>query len=289
MNQPELRRDMTFDEYRLAPGVNYSKIKLFEFSSVQGEYELAQEREDKWEFRFGRHVHSAALEPESWARTPKVVVPMNPKAYPATFEAQRDKALTKDAPDNAVVMPHEWHEWIPQAAESIRGLPHVAHLIDVGQAESSAFWTDPTLDMRCKARLDFVRVHNGRAVIADIKTASDITPDGCRRNAKKFLYHWQAAWYIRAAYHAFPEIEAVDQFQFWVVQNKPPFEARVYVAKPYVIEYGWLKMLEAIERYKDWRTTSIAKPSTDKASWLEMWIDDQNAIPNPPLHPRQEQ
>ena len=132
-------------------------------------------------------------------------------------------------------------------------------------------------------------INSGKATIGDIKTASSIREREFFRDARKYLYHWQAAWYVRAAYFGYAEIEKVEQFQFWVVMNTPPFEAAVYAVKPQVLNHGWYMLLQAIERYKAWRQTGDRSPQFGAARWLEIWIDEPSAIPNPPLHPRENQ
>jgi exodeoxyribonuclease VIII len=113
-------------------------------------------------------------------------------------------------------------------ADAVRALPEIGDLLGKGMAEVSAFWTDETTGMECKCRPDWnVPVEHRKAIILDIKTAIDASPEGFARAVWNWQYHLQAAWYSDG-YALAAEVEVLS-FVFVVVESEYPHAAAAYV------------------------------------------------------------
>lgn len=117
-----------------------------------------------------------------------------------------------------------------QQLEAVQGVPELAALLQSGASEVSFFWIDPETGVHCKARADHVhRLADGRAILLDLKTTSDASPEQFARSVWNFGYHRQDAWYSRG--YELASGEAVAAFVFGVVTSDYPF-----IAVPYMLD-----------------------------------------------------
>lgn len=169
---------------------------------------------------FGRAFHCALLEPEKFSRS-YAVAPYfgdrrfkGPKAERAAWVAKHQGCAILEADDGAA---------IEGMVGAIRKHPLASRMIGEGEAELTAIWTDPETKLRCKARADFYS--KKLRMILDAKSCEDASPEGFRRSAFKYRYHWQHAIY-RGGFAALGE--KVEHFVLLAVEKKPPFAIGVY-------------------------------------------------------------
>lgn len=102
-----------------------------------------------------------------------------------------------------------------------------------GHCEQSIRWKDHT-GLPMKARMDKILLPPAK-IIADIKTAIDITPAGFGKAMANFGYHRQAALYQDGARAVFGEDFA---FVFIVVGKEEPFECACYIVDDDALAQG---------------------------------------------------
>lgn len=137
-------------------------------------------------------------------------------------------------------------------------------ILDQSEREVTFTWTDadPLLKagpMKCRARLDLLRLESNAAYIADLKTTNDPSPAGFQRTIGNFRYHWQAPFYSA------PVLEAtglVPQFAFIAVRNAPPFEVAVHPLKPEDIAASDAQVRRALRRMSECIATN---------NWAASW------------------
>lgn len=123
-------------------------------------------------------------------------------------------------------------------AKAIRNNVDAMALLEAGQPEVSAFFTDPVTGLECRTRFDWLPDidTSKRLVIPDYKTAKSANPRKFRKDAANYRYHQQAAWYedtlpILGIHH--------DVKMLFIVQEKTaPYASSVVQLSPRDLELG---------------------------------------------------
>ena len=209
-------------EYRALPRL--SKHELDDFAKCpyaffrrKLEPDKAPAPEQTDAFDIGTLVHAAVLEP---ARFDAEFV-----ALPADIKTRRGKAYDAFVAENAgkTVVKGEHRDLAVELGAALAACPPAARVLDLcSRREVSLLWEEPAAAM--KARVDFMS-KNG-AVLGDLKTAQDSSPEAFSKTADAFGYDIQAATYLRAA-RALGMDPAM--FVFIVVEKAFPFTTGVYI------------------------------------------------------------
>ena len=118
-------------------------------------------------------------------------------------------------------------------------LDHAAHF------EHSLVYKDEATGLPLRNRTDLICVYpNGRAAVVDFKTTRAVTKREFRKDAHKYGYHRQAAWYWNAAEKAGFNVKA---FVFIAVDKSPAHECRVYKAPLRELELGRREVRTALD------------------------------------------
>jgi len=113
--------------------------------------------------------------------------------------------------------------------EAVLAVPELHHALSSGQAEVTLQWVDPVTGLACKARPDWIHtLPDGRVIVLDLKTTSDVSPEQFGRSVWNFGYHRQAAHYTAGLRACGLEVAA---FLFAAVTNEYPF-----IAVPYMLD-----------------------------------------------------
>lgn len=128
------------------------------------------------------------------------------------------------------VVAAEQYEATRQQIAAVRAVPELAAVLASGASEVSFFWIDPETGVHCKARADHVhRLADGRVILLDLKTSSDVSPEQFARSVWNFGYHRQDAWYSRG--YELASGCAVAAFMFGAVSSDYP-----HIAVPYLLD-----------------------------------------------------
>lgn len=217
--------------YEDIDALNYSYLKLLEVSPAYAKHmwDHPEERGDTPAFKRGRLIHCACLEPEEIDK--RYIVPpifencailpdgtILPQPY---FGDLRFKGPKTDRnqwllslPDGSKAMSakefeREWYENLEdvevisgddrrlamRCRESLYNNPYIDHIMTGADTEKVI---EVTMGgVKCKMRLDFITNRVG-----DLKTTRKLTRDECEREAVRFNYHVQIAWYHDGAVEA---------------------------------------------------------------------------------------
>lgn len=215
-------RELDGDAYRAHGGLSYSGLKLFArspahyFAWMRDERRPIIERAGQLE---GSLAHCATLEPGEY--------PFRYAVGPDVSRATKEwKEFAARHPGHVCIKPAQHVAAMAQAA-SIRSHPEIAKLLGHGDAEVSAFWTDPETGVYCQCRPDFAHpvgiAGASGAILLDVKTYSDASPAEFARQVARKRYHWQAAWYSDG--YAIAAGVPVVGFVFVAVETEWPYAA----------------------------------------------------------------
>lgn len=146
-------------------------------------------------------------------------------------------------------------EIVPQADVDAAGAMRAAmlrvsalrNLLSTGEAETSAFWLDKATGVRCRARPDWLHwTGPKRAIVLDVKTIGELTPETVSRSIANYGYHRQEAHYSNGLRACGIEVE---EFVFGFVSSSYPFLAVAYVLDDETKQQGADDVAELVERF----------------------------------------
>lgn len=178
---------MTADEYRAAPGINFSTLKYMALSPLHFDHVRRHGTEDSIGRLKGRATHAAVLEPERFV-SDYVVFPGERRQGNAwkAFAAEHgeDRILKADEMNHCQDVAAVVH-----AHDDARGLiVNSAH-------ERVIEWFDEVTGLPCKGRLDML----GAGFIADLKGVRSVDLRVLAHEVARMQYHAQLAFYAEGA------------------------------------------------------------------------------------------
>ena len=154
-------------------------------------------------------------------------------------------------------------------ADAIRSIPDVQQLLARGEAEVSAFWTDPITKVECRCRPDFVYpLSNSSVVLLDVKTFSNAAPDEFRRQCARKRYHVQDTFYSMG-FSAAAGV-SVERFVFIVVETEWPYAAAAYMLGNESREEGYLECHRLLDLYEECARTGKWPSYTEKTTQIDL-------------------
>lgn len=195
--------------------------------------------------RFGKALHSAVLEPDSFARI-YCVLPWDAPDRPtrAMLEAKGKRSPNSEARiawwsqwdadhPGSIVLAASDYDRIQRMAESARRHPIAAGMIEGGHREVTLRWSEPVeledgtiVWLDCKARVDLWQPD--LRFFMDLKSTDDASPEGFARSVTSYRYHVQHCHYVEGAKACGIDLRA---FVFLAIESEAP-----YVCAPYVID-----------------------------------------------------
>jgi len=193
----------------------------------------------KPEYTFGSVVHKLVL-----GKGADITVIDAPDYRTKAAREERDQAhaegklpLLADAYEEARAM-----------ADAVLSDPVAGPLFEDGQAEVSAYHTDPETGVRLRGRADWLP-ENQPATIVDLKTSTTANPSELVRKFHSLGYHMQAAWYLDLFTAATGYV--FDQFLFVVVEKEPPHVVQVVEWDEDALNEGRRLNRQAIRTFAD--------------------------------------
>lgn len=208
--------------------VHWSRLKEMARSPAHYRWALEHPREEMPPLRFGLATHCLTLEPQVF------------DARFTVFEGdRRTKAWKEFQAANAgrTILSADEAAEARAVAEAVRAHPIAADLLSQGEAEQPLEWTHRAnvlgewYEIDCGGRFDFY----GRGRLVELKTTRDASLEGFPREAAKYDYHGQLAFY-RDGLVAFGRPVA----EVWVIaaETAPPYGVSVWQVPKAVIDAG---------------------------------------------------
>ncbi|GAB3773822.1 hypothetical protein GCM10028796_47020 [Ramlibacter monticola] len=250
---------MESDTYRAAPGFAHSDGKRLRRSpwhykalTLPRAPELVKAPAPQQ--ASGIMAHAATLEPHEFDTRYVVGPEINKntnawKAFADECVERKVEPITQQQRDTAFAM-----------AASALALPDFASVIEGAAREVSLWWKCPATGVLVKARPDAVKVYppgipviadeahpiaperlalihdKGFAILADLKTTDDASPEEFAASTARYSYHTQAAWYSEGVERALNV--PVLSFLFCVVEREYPYAAATYTLDDTAMQVG---------------------------------------------------
>ena len=262
----EICETMSNEDYRKDKGISKSRLDRIHKSI---NHDLMKPSDPTPAMIQGSALHCAWLEPDLFDLNYVV----EEKIDKRTTEGKvKDKQFQKEN-KNKTILTQKQRDSVQEMHDSLRKHPKVQNIFssDNGKAEVSLFWDE--LDIRCKARPDWVFKNQLGLFLVDLKTTQDASPEGFRKSIANYRYHVQCAWYCRGAKVCYDEVP--EGFIFVAVENKEPWNVGVYTLGLASRDEGWILADADLRKYKDW----LDSPPEEKFEGYSQDIE-QLEIPN---------
>jgi len=199
--------------------------------------------------KLGTLAHCYVLEPE------EVIRRYATKPEGMSFATKEGKAWRASVPPGIDIVSQGDMTQAQQQRAAIWSVPALRNLISQGKAEESAFWNDKATGLRCRARPDWLHFTGPkRAVVLDIKTIAELTPESVAKSVAKYGYHRQQAHYTAGVEACGIEVE---EFVFGFVSSSYPYLAVAYVLDDQTRDQGVDEVSELLSRFAECQRSNI--------------------------------
>lgn len=237
-------RDLPAEAYHCGPEVSASALASLAKSPAHC-WALHMDparppRQETLAMRAGTMLHAFVLEPKTfWSRYVQ---------RPAGLDGRTKEGkawLAENATRTAITV--EERDTLMRQEAAIGSVPELQHALSAGQAETSIFWNDSRTGLPCRARPDWLHMlPDGRAIVLDLKTTADASPQGFARSVWHFGYHRAQAHYTAGMEACGIEVAA---FLFAVVTSSYPFIAVPYLLDDDSLRRGAEERLALMDRF----------------------------------------
>jgi hypothetical protein len=258
---------MSFEDYRAAPGVANSDLKIIAQRSPAHFYaaRLDPDREPEKPTAAktaGSALHCALLEPEAFDRTyayvpddaPRDLRHLRNAAKPSPDTVRAIEWWDRFESDNAgrVIIPRAVSDDVRRCADRMRLHPELRPYLEApGHCEESVFATDPETGELCKVRNDKRLELGGFRVILDLKSCDDVRANWFQRAALNFGYFQGCAFYRDV--NTWAGHGPIDVYLLVAFEREAPNALKIYEVAPDAEERGREQYRRALAIYKHCR------------------------------------
>jgi hypothetical protein len=251
--EPGVYPGIPAEDYHRWDAANYSTLKQFQRSAAHARDILINPPEQSEAMVQGQALHDAVLEPELFAKEYAVA----PDVGDRRFKAAKAEwaAFVEESGSKTVLTLAEWNK-IDDMRCSIRNHPIAVKILDdAGYAEYSFVWIDEDSGALCKGRVDWFGRLWGNAVVCDLKSTRDASPQGWPKQIANFQYHVQASFYMDGLNTVAP---SKDRTWLWLaVENATPFCSAVYQAEPGMLDEGRRRYKNYLAKWVQCQETGV--------------------------------
>lgn len=219
---------MSNEDYHTKPfGYSASKIKKA-FKSLNNFFNEKSDKERKTHFEIGNAFETLLLEPEKFESEVFVYDENLRPEQDKTFASKLNKEWKAEIfENNKCVITFEEFEMIKEMRDNCMKNKTIAQLIS-GEyiVQGSGFWTDEETELKLQTRPDFVKKRSEHsAIVLDVKTCEDASPDSIAKSIAKFDYLVQACTQIEGVEKTM-DVQ-VDYYLYLFVEKKSPYNVTV--------------------------------------------------------------
>lgn len=229
------------EEYDRIDAVNQSRLKLFSRSPAHARQMILHPPAPTAAMTLGQAVHAAVLGPAEF----KLDFAAAPKIDRRTKAGRTQWDEFVDANEEKIVLTDDEYNQCLAISRAVWSNPTAAELLSgQGTNELTCQWTDTGL--ACKSRIDRFSSIGGKPAVIDLKTTRDAGPDAFGREIAKYLYHLQAAWYLRGL-RALSDMPR--RFMIIAAEKTPPYCTCIYEVEGAALLEGDRLATEYLGRY----------------------------------------
>lgn len=235
--------DLTNAEYHADPALSSTGARRLLPPSCPAKFDYLRSHPEQTSeaFDLGHAAHDAVL-----GSGPEIVLV---EARDWRTKAAKEKAAAARERGAVPLLLDQWNRVLEMRA-ALLAHPFAGKLFEPGsgQPEASLFWRDDRTGIMRRARPDWLRDPGGdRLIVPDLKTADSADPADFARQAARYGYHQQGAWYLDAVRALGLADDAV--FVFVVQEKTPPYVVSVVQLDAAAMRIGAALNRRAIDVY----------------------------------------
>jgi hypothetical protein len=179
---------MNAEKYDQIDALNWSTLKLMENTPARARhlFDHPEEIRDKAAYVSGRAVHCKILEPARFEHEYICQPDFGDGRTKAAKQAKAEWLLS--IPDGAQVISEADFRMAERCSDYASSDDELRSIFTGGEYEKIVTWE--TAGLKCKGRVDFLKDR-----IVDLKMTRHDSVDAILRDAEKYNYHGQVAWY----------------------------------------------------------------------------------------------
>jgi exodeoxyribonuclease VIII len=251
------------DVYRADNGVNISTLKHFKDTPSKAKRRMDFPRAPSPAMELGTAIHMAILERDRFLDTYTV----RPQVDARTKAGK--EALAKARDGGKIPLEQADYEAALMTGEKLRSSPFYSQFLDGGLYETSWF-AEHDYGVRMKGRLDVWLPEKN--VIVDIKTCESADERSFAKDAYKYHYHAQAAWYSDLV--RLTTGRPVDGYVILAVEKAEDRDVRAFWLSSELIQAGrsayseWLGKWLVCEKTGSWPGYEPSLVTLDLPNWM---------------------
>ncbi|WP_295406496.1 PD-(D/E)XK nuclease-like domain-containing protein [uncultured Thiocystis sp.] len=224
-NPPAMIDGLSFDDYRAIDAASSHALATILDKSPRHLKE--SERKPSAAMSLGTLVHSLILTPDL---DDYAVAPDGDRRTKAGKQAFEEFQV---ASEGRLLVTQDQFDTAARMRDAVLGHSIGRVLFAKGKAEQTLLAIDPESGLLCKGRLDWLPTDLD--LLVDLKTCQSAAPAEIARDAGKYRYHQQAAFYS----HLWTLVAGERlPFMFACVESAPPFDVAVYELDADALEAG---------------------------------------------------
>ena len=232
---------MNNTEYDKTEGVRRSELfTIINKTPMHFLHEQMNPKEDTPSLAFGRAVHKAILEPDTFFKEYDIAPKVNKrtKEGKAAIEehliyCEENSKEPIDQDDLAII----------KDMKVVIDKDPLASAFLTGEHEKAYFWTDDATGEKCKVKLDCISEVNGKKYIVDYKTTDSCEQRAFERSVRKYGYKFQSGMYREGYFqNTFEDVG----FAFVAQEKTAPYAVRVFICSEDFLDEGYSLFREAI-------------------------------------------
>lgn len=249
MNQSDIiQKDDNITYHSNKEYISASQIKLYKKSPL---HKITYISKETPAMEFGTAYHTFILEPEEFGRN-YFIFNENERPEPdKTFGSK----LNKEWKDNILmtnrnIIPIEMHKQLCDMRDILMSDFYVRSLLKNGTAELSHYTeidSNNYKNIKVKVRPDYLKTD--KRLIVDLKTTNDASLEGFTKNAAKFDYHIQAAFYADVLEQIYGSGKAFT-FIFIAQETTYPYAYNVFKASEQMIQIGRYEYEQILDQHQ---------------------------------------
>lgn len=265
----------TFAQYKAVDAVNASFLKSLKTSPLTA---LNKHYSETEALIFGSIYHKYVLEEHDFQNEYKIFDESKRPEQDKTMASNANKAwknnLVADAKKKGIefIKADDLNTVVSMKDQLYENSPFAKKLIEGCMTEVSLYTILNINGVKLSVKCRFDGINIAEGYILDLKTASDASPNGFSRDAGKYNYHLQSAFYMFLARMVFKK----DFKMYFIAQEKvQPYNSAIYnVSHEMRIkgENELIPLLEATQRLKN-RVEAGNNPGS-----YEVFTNDNNGV-----------
>ena len=242
--EPGISCGLSFEDYRaLDAASSHALSTLLDKSPA---HLRGMERAPSAAMALGTAVHMMLMEPARAA----MEIAVAPECDRRTKAGKSDWEEFQSASTDKLILAHEQFDTASRMCQSVMGHSVARILFEKGQAELTMVALDDETGLLCKGRLDWLPT--GHDVLIDLKTTKSAAPHDVARDAARYAYHQQAAFY------SFLWEKLTNErrpFLFVFIESCAPFSVSVFELDEDALRAGERRYRKALQIWAECKKT----------------------------------